>query len=38
MVAKFMETFKEFPPPQKATSFTVEQAHSALQEATTTGH
>ena len=38
MVAQFMATFKEFPPRQKAASFTVEQAHSALQEATTTGH
>jgi arylsulfatase A-like enzyme len=37
MVAQFMATFRDFPPRQKAASFTVEQAHSALQEAATHG-
>jgi arylsulfatase A-like enzyme len=37
MVAQFMATFKDYPPRQKAASFTVEQAHSALQEAVTHG-
>jgi arylsulfatase A-like enzyme len=37
MVAQFMSTFKDFPPRQKAASFTVEQAHSSLQEAATHG-
>jgi arylsulfatase len=38
MVAQFMATFKDFPPRQKAASFTVEQAHDALAEASTIGH
>ncbi len=32
-VAKFLETFKEFPPAQHPGSFTVEDAHSALENA-----
>src|SRR5262245_4619463 len=32
-VAKFMETFKEFPPAQHPDSFTVEQAHDKMQSA-----
>ncbi len=32
-VAEFMATFKDFPPRQKAASFTVEQAHEALKQA-----
>lgn len=38
IVAQFMATFKEFPPRQKAASFTVEQAHDALADAATVGH
>jgi arylsulfatase A-like enzyme len=34
----FMATFKEFPPRQKPQSFTVEQAHDALADASTVGH
>jgi arylsulfatase A-like enzyme len=34
----FMATFKEFPPRQKPASFTVEQAHDALADASTVGH
>ncbi|HXC96707.1 MAG TPA: arylsulfatase [Edaphobacter sp.] len=34
----FMATFKDFPPRQKAASFTVEQAHDALADASTIGH
>jgi arylsulfatase len=34
----FMATFKEFPPRQKPQSFTVEQAHDALADASTIGH
>jgi len=33
VVGAFMETFKEFPPRQKAASFTVEQAHAKLSAA-----
>ena len=32
-VAKFLETFKAFPPAQHPGSFTVEDAHSALENA-----
>jgi arylsulfatase A-like enzyme len=31
IVGKYMETFKEFPPRQKAASFTVEQAHEKME-------
>jgi arylsulfatase len=31
IVGKFMETFRDFPPRQKAASFTVEQAHDKIQ-------
>jgi arylsulfatase len=37
MVAQFLATFKDFPPRQKPASFTVEQAHDALQTAATHG-
>ncbi|MDM0032197.1 hypothetical protein QTI33_08625 [Variovorax sp. J22P271] len=33
VVGAFMETFNEFPPRQKAASFTVEQAHAKLEGA-----
>ena len=33
----FMETFREFPPRQKAGSFSIEAADSMLTEATTSG-
>ena len=38
VTAPFMATFKEFPPRQKPASFTVEQAHDALADASTIGH
>src|SRR5271154_293813 len=38
VTAPFMATFKDFPPRQKPASFTVEQAHDALAEASTIGH
>jgi arylsulfatase A-like enzyme len=38
ITAPFMATFKDFPPRQKPASFTVEQAHDALAEASTIGH
>ena len=37
ITAPFMATFKDFPPRQKAASFTVEQAHDALADAATQG-
>jgi arylsulfatase len=37
MVGQFMATFKDFPPRQKAASFTVEQAHDAMTESATQG-
>ena len=33
IVAKFMATFKEFPPAQKPGSFTIEDAHEKIKEA-----
>ena len=30
IVSQFLETFKEFPPPQKAASFTIDQAMEAM--------
>jgi len=38
IVQKFMGTFAEFPPRQKAASFSVDKADAALSEATTGGH
>src|SRR3984885_13389612 len=38
VVTPFLATFKEFPPRQKPASFTVEQAHDALADASTIGH
>jgi arylsulfatase len=32
VVAKFMETFKEFPPVQKPNTFTVEDAHAKISQ------
>jgi arylsulfatase len=37
VVAQFLETFKEFPPRQRAASFTIDQAVDKLQAALTTG-
>ncbi|HJU62096.1 MAG TPA: arylsulfatase, partial [Candidatus Binatia bacterium] len=33
IVAQFLETFKEFPPRQKAASFTIDQALAKMSEA-----
>jgi arylsulfatase len=33
VVGKYMQTFAEFPPRQKAASFTVEQAHEKMESA-----
>jgi len=38
IVQKFMGTFAEFPPRQKAASFSVDSADAKLTEATTSGH
>ncbi len=38
IVQKFMSTFAEFPPRQKAASFSVDSADAKLTEATTSGH
>jgi hypothetical protein len=38
LVAEFLETFREFPPAQRAASFTIDQAVAKLQAALTTGH
>ena len=35
---KFMSTFAEFPPRQKAASFSIEQADKVITEAATSGH
>jgi hypothetical protein len=37
LVAQFLETFKEFPPRQKAASFTIDQAMAKLEAALTSG-
>ena len=37
MTAQFLETFKEFPPRQKAASFTIDQAMAKLEAALTEG-
>jgi arylsulfatase len=38
LVVQFLETFKEFPPRQKAASFTIDQAVEKLEAALSTGH
>jgi hypothetical protein len=38
VVGDFLETFKEFPPRQKAASFTIDQAIAKLEAALTEGH
>ena len=38
LMTQFLATFREFPPRQKAASFTVEQAVAKLEAALTTGH
>ena len=35
IVPRFLETFKDFPPRQKAASFTIDQAHGKMEEAAT---
>ena len=37
VVSQFLETFKEFPPRQKAASFTIDQAVAKLEAALTEG-
>jgi hypothetical protein len=37
IVTQFLETFKEFPPAQRAASFTIDQVVEKLQTALTTG-
>jgi arylsulfatase len=36
-MTQFLETFKDFPPRQKAASFTIDQAVAKLEAALTTG-
>jgi arylsulfatase len=38
VVAQFLETFKEFPPRQKAASFTIDQALAKMSEAASGAH
>jgi arylsulfatase A-like enzyme len=38
VVAQFLDTFKEFPPRQKAATFTIDQAMAKLEASLTTGH
>ena len=38
IVAQFLETFKEFPPRQKAASFTIDRVVEKLEQALTVGH
>jgi arylsulfatase len=38
LVSQFLETFKEFPPRQKAASFTIDQVVEKLEAAMTAGH
>ena len=38
LIAEFLATFVEFPPRQKAASFTIDQALEKLEAAITTGH
>jgi hypothetical protein len=37
VVGQFLETFKEFPPRQRAASFTIDQAVAKLEAALTAG-
>ena len=37
LVARFLETFRDFPPRQKAASFTIDQALEKMQAAMTAG-
>jgi arylsulfatase len=37
LVGEFLQTFKEFPPRQKAASFTIDQAVAKLEAALTAG-
>jgi hypothetical protein len=37
LIGRFLETFKEFPPRQKAASFTVDQAVEKLEASLTAG-
>jgi hypothetical protein len=38
VVGQFLETFEEFPPRQKAASFTIDQAVAKLEASLTSGH
>ena len=38
LVTQFLESFKEFPPRQKAASFTIDRAMEKLEPMLTTGH
>jgi arylsulfatase len=38
LIADFLQTFVEYPPRQKAASFTIDQAMDKLEAALTTGH
>ena len=38
LVAQFLATFEEFPPRQKAASFTIDQVVEKLEAALTSGH
>jgi arylsulfatase len=38
MVARFLDTFKEFPPRQKAASFTIDQVMQKMEDAMMAGH
>jgi hypothetical protein len=38
LVGQFLQTFKDFPPRQKAASFTIDQVVAKLEAALTTGH
>ncbi len=38
LMSQFLETFAEFPPRQKAASFTIDQALAKLEAALTSGH
>ena len=38
LVTQFLATFKEFPPRQKAASFTIDQVVEKLEAALTAGH
>jgi arylsulfatase len=38
LIGDFLKTFVEFPPRQKAASFTIDQAFEKLEATLTTGH